>query len=91
MEMVKATHWVVRGDLDFTKRIVLQGRRYRLIDTSDFTSARGKYSELLIWSGTCAVCSRKFTFETSRGKFYPTATCELHRGQARSRKRPARK
>ena len=30
MDMVKATHWVVRGNLDFTKRINLQGRRYSL-------------------------------------------------------------
>jgi len=88
MEMIKYTHWGVRGELDFTKRITLMGRHYRLIDTSEFTSTSGKHGELLIWSGTCAVCSRKFTFETSRGNFYPTATCELHRGQARSRRRP---
>ena len=84
MEMAKSTHWVVRGELDFTKLINLQGRRYRLVRTRDFTSSDGKCIEVLVWSGTCSVCSRKFTFETNRAKFYPTATCELHRGQAKS-------
>ena len=88
MEMVKASHWTVRGDLEFNKRITLQGRRYRLTGTRDHTATSGNSSELLIWRGTCSVCGCKFTFETTRGRFYPTATCDLHRGQANLRGRP---
>ena len=31
MEMVKSTHWRVRGDLEFNKRITVQGRNYRFL------------------------------------------------------------
>ena len=87
MEIHKDIRWRVRGDLEFDTPKTVQGRRYRVVDTRAYTNSDGKYSGLLIWAGTCSVCSRKFTFETNRAKFYPTATCELHRGQARFRKR----
>ena len=36
MEMVKSTHWRVRGDLEFNKRITVQGRNYRLVDEAPY-------------------------------------------------------
>ena len=79
MKMIKAWHWSVRGELEFNKRIKLLGRDYRLIDTSVRDGARGQSRELLVWEGRCSECRRKFTFETTRGRFYPTATCPQHR------------
>ena len=88
MEMVKDTSWRVRGDLEFDTPIAVHGRRYRLIDTSVYENSRGNSGELLVWQGDCVVCGSKFTFETTRGRFYPTATCAKHRGQANLRGRP---
>ncbi len=79
MKMIKASHWSVRGELEFNKRVALQGRDYILIDTTVHHGARGQSWELLVWEGRCTICRRKFTFETTRGKFYPTATCPQHR------------
>jgi len=31
MKMIKASHWTVRGELEFNKLISLQGRQYRLV------------------------------------------------------------
>ena len=87
MNMGTDTRWRVRGDLEFNKRITIQGRHYRLVDTKSYETAQGGASELLVWTGTCVVCGSEFTFETPRSSFYPTATCVRHRGQAGLRKR----
>ena len=87
MKMIKASHWKVRGELELDKRFVLQGRRYRLVSTRPYQNARGKFGERLVWSGTSVQCRRRFTFETTRSKFYPTATCAKHRPSS-SRRRP---
>jgi hypothetical protein len=87
MEMIKATRWRVRGILEFNKRITVQGRHYRLVDEAPYENSQGYSGELLIWQGNCVVCGCKFTFETTRGSFYPTATCVKHRGQAGFRRR----
>jgi hypothetical protein len=86
MEMIKATRWRVRGELEFNKRITVQGRHYRLVDETLTEKSQGYSGELLVWTGTCVVCGSKFTFETPRTSFYPTATCVKHRGQAGLRK-----
>ena len=85
MKMIKAFHWTVRGELEFDKRITLQGRHYRLVNTSNHENSRGRSSELLVWEGTCTKCRRKFTFETTRSRFYPTATCVDHRPNGQRR------
>jgi hypothetical protein len=87
MEMIKDTRWRVRGDLEFNTQTTVQGRHYHLVDTTPYENSQGNPSELLVWRGNCVVCGRKFSFETSRGSFYPTATCPKHRGQAGLRKR----
>ena len=87
MEMVKSTHWRVRGDLEFNKRITVQGRNYRLVDEAPYENSQDYSGVLLVWAGTCVVCGSKFTFETSRSSLYPTATCGSHRGKAGLRKR----
>ena len=88
MNMVKDTRWRVRGELEFDTPITVQGRHYRLVDTGVYENPQGYSGVLLVWTGTCVVCGSKFTFETPRNSFYPTATCVKHRGQAGLRKRP---
>ena len=87
MNMIKDTRWRVRGELEFDTPTTVQGRHYRLVDTGVYESVRGNSGELLVWQGDCVVCGRAFTFETPRSSFYPTATCQKHRGQAGLRKR----
>jgi len=87
MEMVKDTQWRVRGDLEFNKQVTVQDLHYRLVDETPYEIPQGYSGELLVWTGTCVVCGSKFTFETPRSRFYPTATCVKHRGQAGVRKR----
>ena len=82
MEMIKASHWTVRGELEFHKQITLQSRHYLLVDTEPYVGARGNSSELLVWEGTCTVCDCNFTFTTTRSRFYPTATCVKHRPES---------
>ena len=79
MEMIKSTNWKVRGDLEFNKRISLQGRHYTLEDTEPYVNARGVSGVLLVWRGTCTVCGCKFTFKSTRSTFYPTSRCQDHR------------
>ena len=88
MNMIKDTRWRVRGELEFNKRITIQGRHYRLVNETPYENHQGYSGGLLVWTGTCVVCGSKFTFETSRGSFFPTATCLKHRGMAGSRRRP---
>jgi hypothetical protein len=89
MEIHKDTRWRVRGELEFDTPITVQGRNYRLVGTAPYEYSQGYSGELLVWAGTWVVCGSKFTFETPRTSFYPTATCVKHRGQAIVRKRPA--
>ena len=79
MELIKASHWTVRGAIEFDKQITLQGRQYQLLSTELHTSKRGTKRDLLVWEGTCNVCGCHFVFETTRSRFYPTATCPQHR------------
>ena len=62
MEMIKATRWRVRGDLEFNKRIIVQGRHYRLVDEASYANSQGYSGERLVWMGTCVICGSKFTF-----------------------------
>jgi hypothetical protein len=87
MEVHKDARWRVRGELEFNKRVTVQGRHYRLMDETPYDNSQGYSGGLLVWTGTCVVCGSKFTFETPRTSFYPTATCMKHRGMAGLRKR----
>ena len=87
MDIHKDTRWRVRGDLEFDTPKTVQGRRYRLVDETPYENHQGYSGGLLVWTGTCVVCGSKFSFETPRSSFYPTATCQKHRGQAGLQKR----
>ena len=82
MEMIKASHWTVRGPIETGKRVSIQSRDYLLLRTEPYTTKFGYPSELLTWQGHCVVCGNKFTFKTGRSKFFPTASCKKHRGEA---------
>ena len=79
MEMVKASHWTVRGPLEIGKRVTVQRRKYTLLAKEPYTTKYGHASELLAWEGRCVVCGSEFTFKTPRSKFEATATCKKHR------------
>ena len=86
MEIHTDTRWRVRGELEFDTPKTVQGRHYRLVDETPYENSKGYSGGLLVWAGACVVCGSKFTFETPRTSFYPTATCLKHRGQAGSRR-----
>jgi hypothetical protein len=82
MNIVKASHWIVKGRLEVGKRVIVQNREYTLLAAEPYTTKYGHPSELLNWEGRCVICHNKLRFKSPRSKFEPIATCKKHRGQA---------
>lgn len=82
MEMVKATHWTIRGQLQIGQQVTVEGRDYYLRDLKSCKNEFDHVSLLLTWEGCCDVCGLKFNFKAPQSKFMPTTSCRKHWGQA---------
>ena len=82
MEMIKATHWTIRGQLKLDQRVTVEGRDYYLRELKLCKDELGRASMMLTWEGCCDICGSKFNFKAPRSKFMPTASCRKHWGQA---------
>jgi hypothetical protein len=81
MRVEKETSWRVRGPVKIGDVISIRVRKYKIVNVEPYYSKTGSRTKLITWLGTCVVCGYEFHFQ-SGAKFWPTATCPEHRGQA---------